>query len=532
MTNSGCANACTGPQGMLDAREMAVLAADRVGCAPSHALVASTGVIGVNLKMDAVRSGIPAAVAALSRDGHADAARAIMTTDPFPKAYAVEVTSLGGRFRVGGMAKGLRDDRAADGHHARLPDDRRARSTPRCCGARSSKPRRYTFNAITVDGESSTNDCVFALASGDSGVRIDEELYAALFEGLRAVALELSLGIVRGGEGATKLIAITVSGARRRKRPGRRRASSPTRRSSRPPCTAAIPTGVGWSPPPGAPGVTFALERAVVRIGPLVLFSDGQPHDELAPQAADYLQRQGDRDRSERRCRRQPSRDDVHLRSVGRVRARSTPNTARETVRQPDCGARSDATWAHRCEHSTTFRESRCKDFLSILDFSHEELRQAIALATRLKRERSLGLRAPTAHALDGRHIGLLFEKPSLRTRVTFTIGVRELGGDMVEIPADVMHADREPVHDVARNLERWVDARRHPHVQSGAPRADRRDHDAAARHQRAVGRTAPVSGAGRHADALGALGDAGRAARWRSSATATTSRRRWCTPR
>jgi ornithine carbamoyltransferase len=99
------------------------------------------------------------------------------------------------------------------------------------------------------------------------------------------------------------------------------------------------------------------------------------------------------------------------------------------------------------------------KDFLSILDLSHDELRQAIDLATRLKRERPLGLRAPTAHALDGRHIGLLFEKPSLRTRVTFTIGVRELGGDMVEIPADVMHADREPIHDVARNLERWVDA-------------------------------------------------------------------------
>jgi ornithine carbamoyltransferase len=101
----------------------------------------------------------------------------------------------------------------------------------------------------------------------------------------------------------------------------------------------------------------------------------------------------------------------------------------------------------------------RSKDVLSILDFNHEELVLAIELAMRLKRERSLGLRAPTAHALDGRHIGLLFEKPSLRTRVTFTIGVRELGGDMVEIPADVMHADREPVYDVARNLERWVDA-------------------------------------------------------------------------
>jgi ornithine carbamoyltransferase len=100
-----------------------------------------------------------------------------------------------------------------------------------------------------------------------------------------------------------------------------------------------------------------------------------------------------------------------------------------------------------------------CKDFLSILDFRHDDLEHAIDLATRLKRERSLGLRAPTVHALDGRHIGLLFEKPSLRTRVTFTIGVRELGGDMVEIPADVMHADREPIHDVVRNLERWVDA-------------------------------------------------------------------------
>jgi ornithine carbamoyltransferase len=101
----------------------------------------------------------------------------------------------------------------------------------------------------------------------------------------------------------------------------------------------------------------------------------------------------------------------------------------------------------------------RCMDLLSILDLDREELQLLVELASRLKRERSLGLRAPTSHALDGRHIGLLFEKPSLRTRVTFTIGVRELGGDMVEIPADVMHADREPIHDVVRNLERWVDA-------------------------------------------------------------------------
>lgn len=110
-------------------------------------------------------------------------------------------------------------------------------------------------------------------------------------------------------------------------------------------------------------------------------------------------------------------------------------------------------------QFDTVVPRLRHKDLLSILDLDHQELEQALVLASRLKVDRDLGLRAPTAHALDGRHVGLLFEKPSLRTRVTFTIGARELGGDVVDIPADVMHADREPVHDVARNLERWVDA-------------------------------------------------------------------------
>lgn len=99
------------------------------------------------------------------------------------------------------------------------------------------------------------------------------------------------------------------------------------------------------------------------------------------------------------------------------------------------------------------------RNFLSILDFTPAELRETIDLAIKVKADRHLGLTAPTAHALARKHVGLLFEKPSLRTRVTFTIGVRELGGDVVEIPADVMHADREPLQDVARNLERWVDA-------------------------------------------------------------------------
>jgi glutamate N-acetyltransferase/amino-acid N-acetyltransferase len=288
VTNSGCANACTGPQGMADAREMAVMAANRVWCAPSHALVASTGVIGVNLNMDALRSGIPRAIDALSRDGHDDAAQAIMTTDPFPKSYAVEVTTTGGRFRVGGMAKGsgMIEPRMATMLGYLTTD---AAVDPIILRRALEDASRYTFNAITVDGESSTNDCVFALASGDSGVRIDEEHYSALFEGFRTVALELALGIVRGGEGATKLVAITVAGARSQNEAwiaARVIANSPLVK------TAIHGSDPNWGrlvAAAGRAGVTFSLDQAMVRIGSLVLFSDGAPHDHLAAQAAQYL---------------------------------------------------------------------------------------------------------------------------------------------------------------------------------------------------------------------------------------------------
>src|SRR4029434_1900004 len=99
------------------------------------------------------------------------------------------------------------------------------------------------------------------------------------------------------------------------------------------------------------------------------------------------------------------------------------------------------------------------QNFLSILDLDPDRIAKLLESAAKLKRERVKGMKAPTAHALNGKHVGLLFETPSLRRRVTFNLGVRELGGDIVEIPADVMHADREPINDVARNLERWVDA-------------------------------------------------------------------------
>jgi len=101
----------------------------------------------------------------------------------------------------------------------------------------------------------------------------------------------------------------------------------------------------------------------------------------------------------------------------------------------------------------------RRKDFLSVLDFEAGDFEQCVGLAAQLKRDRALGHEAPTADALRGLHVGLLFDKPSLRTRTTFEIAVHELGGHVVALQPDVALGQREPVADVARNLERWIHA-------------------------------------------------------------------------
>src|SRR5258708_5666274 len=98
------------------------------------------------------------------------------------------------------------------------------------------------------------------------------------------------------------------------------------------------------------------------------------------------------------------------------------------------------------------------KDFLSVLDFEPADLEHCLRLAAQLKADRSLGRQAPTADALNGRHVAMLFHKPSLRTFSTFEIAIRELGGHLVTLQPDVAFGTREPVADVARNLERWVD--------------------------------------------------------------------------
>lgn len=289
VSNSGCANACTGPQGMADATEMAAITATALGVAPHEVLVASTGVIGVNLKMPALRAGIPRAVGALSPEGGADAAVAIMTTDPFPKSAAVEVVTPAGTFRVGGMTKGsgMIEPRMATmlGYlttDAAVAPERLRKVLVDAC--------RFTFNAITVDGEPSTNDCVFALANGASGVTIDDATEAALFEGFRAVAKTLALGIVRGGEGATKLVAITVSGAATDAdawMAARAIANSLLVKTA---IHGADPNWGRLVAAAGRSGARFVLEGARVRIGELVLFEHGRPFDERAPQAAAYLQ--------------------------------------------------------------------------------------------------------------------------------------------------------------------------------------------------------------------------------------------------
>jgi len=97
------------------------------------------------------------------------------------------------------------------------------------------------------------------------------------------------------------------------------------------------------------------------------------------------------------------------------------------------------------------------KDFLSVLDLSHADLERLLALSAEVKAHRRLGVRAPTAAALAGRHVGLLFEKPSLRTKTTFEVAIRELGGQALDLPAEFAGGSREPLEDVARNLERWV---------------------------------------------------------------------------
>jgi glutamate N-acetyltransferase/amino-acid N-acetyltransferase len=291
VTNSGCANACTGSAGLDVARAMAAAAAQAVGCAVDHALVASTGVIGVPLDIDKVRRGVAAAAQALSADAHDDAAAAIMTTDPFPKSYAVVVESPSGRYTVGGMAKGsgMIEPRMATMLGYLTTD---AAVEPAVLHAVLRHVVDLTFNAISVDGEPSTNDAVFALASGASGVVVERADDALLIEAFTAVAGHLAREIVRGGEGATKLVTVRVTGAASEadaKLAARAIANSPLVK------TAVHGGDPNWGrlvSAAGRSGADFVLDRASVSIGDVDLFVAGVPHDDRADEAARVLSEQ------------------------------------------------------------------------------------------------------------------------------------------------------------------------------------------------------------------------------------------------
>ena len=288
IVNSGCANACTGEAGMDVARGMATAAAAALGCPAEQVLVSSTGVIGVNLSLEKVVGALSAAEAALSPEGGPLAARAIMTTDPFPKEAAARLTIGGQPVAIGGMAKGsgmiepmmatMLGFVTTDAAVPKALLDRALREVV-----------DDTFNAITVDGECSTNDCVMLLANGASGVTITDEHYQTFVHGLKTVCLRLAIGIVRGGEGATKLITVQTTGAR---------SSAEARKAAKAIANSPlVKTAIHGGDPnwgrliavAGRAGVAFELSGAAVRIGSTVLFKDGRPYDDNAPEAAAYL---------------------------------------------------------------------------------------------------------------------------------------------------------------------------------------------------------------------------------------------------
>jgi glutamate N-acetyltransferase/amino-acid N-acetyltransferase len=287
--NSGCANACTGSDGLLAAHSMADAAAAAVGAGRAEVLIASTGVIGVALDRHRVVAGILSAANGLEAHGGAAAARAIMTTDPFPKEAAIAVESPHGRFVVGGIAKGsgMIEPMMATMLAVVTTD---ADVEPSLLQRALTQAADVTFNAISVDGECSTNDCVFALANGASGVKLGAADSGLLVEALRRVCEPLALGIVRGGEGATKLVSVRVTGAQsdaEAKRAARAIANSPLVKTA---IHGADPNWGRLIAVAGRAGVAFALDHARVRIGDTILFADGRPFDERSEEASRHLQ--------------------------------------------------------------------------------------------------------------------------------------------------------------------------------------------------------------------------------------------------
>ena len=214
--NSGNANAFTGSQGISDAMEMRRLAATALRLPVSSVFVGSTGVIGRPLPMSAIREAVPLLSRILSRSGHKPAAQAIMTTDTVHKEVAVQA-KIGGRLvTIGGMAKGsgmIHPDMAT--MLAYLTTD--AAIAPRALQAALTRAVNDTFNCISVDGDTSTNDTVLCLANeraGNPTIQTGTPQWDTFSALLHEACLSLALQICRDGEGCTKIVEIIVRGTR------------------------------------------------------------------------------------------------------------------------------------------------------------------------------------------------------------------------------------------------------------------------------------------------------------------------------
>ncbi len=213
LVNSGNANACTGSQGYADAVHLCAQVADALDCPEAQVAMSSTGVIGAPLPVDVMRAQIAHLVADLSAEGGHGAAVGIMTTDTRPKEFAVEVRAAGGVFRVGGIAKGagmIAPDMATMLAYVATDAALAQDDLQTLLGA----VVRRTFNCVTIDGDTSTNDTVVLAATGASGVAVASGEDLARFEAaLHRVCKELALAIVRDGEGVNKVVEVRIAGA-------------------------------------------------------------------------------------------------------------------------------------------------------------------------------------------------------------------------------------------------------------------------------------------------------------------------------
>jgi glutamate N-acetyltransferase/amino-acid N-acetyltransferase len=219
LANSGCANVCTGEQGLRDAREMTRTAGELLKIPAKHVLIAATGVIGVPLPMDKIRSALPKLVKSLSPKGGRNAAEAIMTTDTRPKEAALRVEVNGRPVTIGGIAKGVAmlEPHLATMFCFMITDAVIARDA---LGALTRQVVGRSFNRVTVDGDTSTSDTVTLMANGladNAPLETGGRGMRPFVRALDALAGKLARMLVADGEGATKLVTVTVRGATSRR---------------------------------------------------------------------------------------------------------------------------------------------------------------------------------------------------------------------------------------------------------------------------------------------------------------------------